>query len=110
MLMKRREEYQALNKETCELIAVLTNSKELLGLGTTEKEGGNDMCKALEDIKLEGIVQGKQESIIEWLEEYGEIPQRLQDRIKKEEDVQVLKTWNKLATKVTTIEEFWEKI
>ena len=77
-----------------------------------------NMCKALEEIMEERIIarekraearartEARTEAIIELLEDYGEISGELQEKICKETDVGVLKTWHKLAAKAGSIEEF----
>lgn len=58
-IAENREDYYNISKESCELIATLTNSKELLNVVSCKNmEGGINVCKALEDIKLEGIEKG----------------------------------------------------
>lgn len=57
-----------------------------------------------------GIVQGKVEDILELLEDYGSVPEQLTEKILAQQDVEILKKWHKLAAKVTSIEEFIEKM
>lgn len=59
------ENYYNVSNETYEMIAVLTNSVELLVKDKRyeNEEGGWNMCKALEDIRLEGIEQGIEQGI-----------------------------------------------
>lgn len=58
----------------------------------------------------QGIVQGKVEDILELLEDYGSVPKYLVEKISAQQDVETLKKWHKLAAKVTSIEEFTEKM
>ena len=63
------------------------------------------------DAKMEGRLEGKLESriedIIEILENYGEdISESLRERISSETDVEVLKSWLKIAAKCDSIAEF----
>lgn len=58
------------------------------------------------DARLEAIV----ESIHDLLEDYGEIPAAVSERLDREENIAVLKKWLKLAAKVHSIEEFSEKM
>lgn len=58
----------------------------------------------------EGVSQGISDSIIEFLGEYGEVPESLKDKINNENDITVLKTWNKLLARVSSVEEFMEKM
>jgi len=46
------------------------------------------------------------EDICELLEEYGPVPEKLKEHIGSEGDVEILRQWQKLAAKVTSIEEF----
>ena len=69
----------------------------------------HDMDVRNEGIAI-GISQGIADSIIEFLNEYGEVPQSLKDRIYAQKDVSLLKQWNKLSAKVSSIEEFMEKM
>jgi len=46
------------------------------------------------------------EDICELLEDYGPVPEELKERMDCEDDVEVLRRWQKLAARVTSIEEF----
>ncbi|MBQ7775950.1 MAG: hypothetical protein IJ379_08510 [Lachnospiraceae bacterium] len=58
----------------------------------------------------EGKAEGKAEAILELLEELGDIPKELCERISAEKDSQQLKRWLKLAARVETIEQFVVKM
>ena len=62
------------------------------------------------DGKMEGRVSGRAESIIELLEDLGEISEELQTRIMAEKDLQLLSKWHKLAARVESIDAFQEKM
>lgn len=49
------------------------------------------------------------EDILELLEEYGEIPENVRERLKETRDIDLLKKWHKLAAKSDSIAEFGEK-
>ncbi len=66
--------------------------------------------KGREEGKVAGRVSGKAESVLEILEELGEVPDELRDCIFAQQDLEVLKSWLKVASKVGSIEEFTEKI
>lgn len=55
-----------------------------------------------------GIAQGMQDLLLDFLEELGEIPEGLRDRIMAERELDTLKRWHKLAVKVDSMEEFQE--
>lgn len=56
--------------------------------------------------KNEGIIEG----IIELLNEYGEVPVLLREKITKEKDLEQLKKWLKVAAQTGSIEEFEGKM
>lgn len=60
--------------------------------------------------KIEGKIEGKAEDIIEFLKDYGVVPEDLKDKIYGEEDLNILTKWLKLSVKVDSIEEFIEEI
>ena len=66
LIAKRKEEYYNISDEAFELIRTLTNAGELLELEKyrNEERGGNDMCKALEQIRQEGIEEGIWDTLV----------------------------------------------
>ena len=66
--------------------------------------------EAAAEATAETIISTTRENIIELLEELGEIPQDIQDRIEDQEDAAVLKRWLKEAAKTLTFEQFREAI
>lgn len=60
--------------------------------------------------RAEGIVvgkaEGKAEDILQLLEDLGEIPDRVKERIQKEADLQVLNRWLKAAARAESFVEF----
>lgn len=57
-----------------------------------------------------GIINGKIESVLELLEDKGEVPEKVKTEIFAETDPEVLKKWLRLAAKSETIEEFCKEI
>lgn len=57
-----------------------------------------------------GIINGKIESVLELLEDKGEVPEKVKAKIFAETDPEVLKKWLRLAAKSETIEEFCKEI
>lgn len=49
------------------------------------------------------------EAILELLEEYGEVPEKVRQRLGETRDIDTLKKWHKLAAKVCSVAEFEEK-
>lgn len=57
-----------------------------------------------------GIINGKIESVLELLEDKGEVPEKVKTEIFAETNLEVLKKWLRLAAKSETIEEFCKEI
>lgn len=68
-----------------------------------EKEEWENMSMS---IYKQGILYGKQEDILELLQDYGSVGEELRQKILGETDMEVLKDWLKLAGRVNNIEEF----
>ena len=58
--------------------------------------------------RIEGRIEERRDSILDFLSEIGAVPQLLQDQIMQEEHLEKLRAWAKLAAKVETIEQFME--
>lgn len=108
-----------MDRESLYVFSHMTNSRNLKELmKKEEEEEENKMCKAIdgwiEDVKaegktegkMEGKTEGKTESILTLLEDFGEISDDLQKRIKAQKDAGVLKNWLKLAARAKSIEDF----
>lgn len=69
-----------------------------------------NMLKALDDwekdARAEGKVEGKAESIIGFLEDYGEIPVSLKEEIFNQKDLEIMQRWVKLAARAGSIQNF----
>lgn len=61
-----------------------------------------NITKAFEDERAEGIA----ESIIEWLEELGDVSSDLRETILTQKDIAVLKAWHKKVARVENVDEF----
>ena len=61
-------------------------------------------------IRQEEYKEGKADSILELLEDLGEIPEEIQIKITTEKDLQILNKWLKAAAKADSMKEFLEKI
>ncbi len=64
----------------------------------------------LKEERSDGKLEGRIESILELLEDLGDIPEELRDKIEEQEDLAILKVWHKLAAKVESIERFMEQM
>ncbi|MBD5532523.1 MAG: hypothetical protein HDQ98_10055 [Lachnospiraceae bacterium] len=57
-----------------------------------------------------GITQGKINDILDLLNDLGEIPLALRERITSQRDEETLRAWLKLAAKAESIEDFTKQI
>ncbi|MCM1160174.1 MAG: hypothetical protein NC412_03030, partial [Roseburia sp.] len=64
------------------------------------------MERGREEGKLEGRLEGKAEALLELLEESGDIPIKIKEKILAEKDMETLKRWIKLAANVESIQQF----
>lgn len=60
--------------------------------------------------RKDAVIDTLIENIQELLEDYGTFPEELKKRLDETRDIATLKCWHKLAAKVTSIEEFENKI
>ena len=60
----------------------------------------------LREEKQEGRLEGRQEAVLEFLEELGDIPAELQEKIKNLENIEKLKMLLKLAVRADSIADF----
>ena len=58
----------------------------------------------------EGELTARRESVLELLEELGEVPDGLKNTILKQENPDTLKRWHKLSSKASSIEDFENQI
>ena len=65
-----------------------------------------NIIRAFEDERAEGKAEGKAEDILDLLEEFGQVPTGLREKICDQKDMETLRSWHKLAARVHTIEEF----
>ncbi|MBQ3010289.1 MAG: hypothetical protein IJD81_03745 [Oscillospiraceae bacterium] len=65
---------------------------------------------SLEEIREAGRLEGKREDVIELLEELGEIPLSLKERIMSETDAATLKSMLKAASSAVSYADFEEKM
>ena len=63
-----------------------------------------------EDGKMEGRAEGKADMVLEFLDELGDIPEKLRGEICRETDMERLTRWVKLSARSENIKEFEEKM
>jgi hypothetical protein len=93
--------YLSRNNKTCE---------ERMGEIMRDNPLNLEVVRILHQGRSEGKAEGKQEDIIELLEECGEVSDKLIDIIKNQTDMNVLKNWLKAAANVESVEEFEKQI
>ena len=79
-----------------------------------QKKGVDIMCEIADRIREEGREEGKSvgrlesriEDILELLEDLGQVPQRIVDLIRAEDNLGVLSRWHKSAARSASITEF----
>ncbi len=89
---------------------LLKHRAEVVGMLFEEFDMKEYLKMERRDSYAEGKAEGKAESLLDVLEDKGEIPEALKQKIQAEKDTAVLRQWLKLATKVSTVSEFEEKL
>ena len=64
----------------------------------------------VQELKEEGIEQGIRQSVLDVLEGYGKISEKLRKRLESEENRETLRTWLRLAAQAGSMEEFERKM
>lgn len=77
---------------------------------TLEEKIFYERLEAKDEGREEGKIEGKMDSIFELLEEIGVVSDELRESVSKENDLDKIRKWLKLAAKVESIEEFVEKM
>ena len=77
-------------------------------------ERAEGKAEGIAEGKAEGIAEGKTEAVLEMLLELmndlGEIPDELRNRITSEKDLETLKKWLRLAARSESLDEFLKKM
>ena len=64
----------------------------------------------LRDERAEGKAEAVLEMLLELMDDLGEIPDELRNRITSEKDLETLKKWHRLAARSESLDEFLEKM
>ena len=100
-----------LSAQRAEVIAMsifeYNEEEEMKKIRADEFSVGRETGKA--EGKEEGKAEGKAEFVLDLLENLGEIPDGLRERILSETDLTILKKWFSEAVKAKTIREFMEQ-
>lgn len=65
---------------------------------------------AIAEGRAEGELSHGRQSVLEFLEDIGKIPEDIQNRIRAEEDTETLRRWLKAAARATSFDDFREKM
>lgn len=119
--VEENEKNWKMDDESWHVLSQLTDFQDLkylIGKKNQKERKEKSMCKALEDLKkdaraegkeegkVEGKAEGKAEFIIELLEKYGTVPDRLKKKILEQKNLTVLNSWFKLALRIDSVDEF----
>ncbi len=77
--------------------------------GVSDIMGGKILEYPTKTAWRQGMQEGMQQSVLELLQDIGNVSEELQNRISSELDLEVLKKWLKIAAKSESIEQFIEK-
>ena len=103
--VQRAQEYEKEHDLDDDVIRVLAAINNVQIKRTGKKEELN-MCSLFEEIARENKAEGKAESVLELLEDYGEISEELRMIVMKQTDLGVLREWLLAAARSGSIEEF----
>ena len=92
---------------------LLRNRKEAVEMSIFEYDEEAVLEILRKDEYEKGLQEGRKalaDAVLELLEDLDEIPDDIREKILNEQDVEVLKRWNKLAAKAESVDEFVEKM
>ena len=97
-------------KEAMDVLYKISGDKEAVMLAEMREKAMMDEQSRLNGARREGKIEGLKETIIDNLSELGNVPQDLINLINKQDNMNVLKSWNKNAVIAERLEEFTEKM
>ena len=91
-----------------------TERRRTWRIDNADKRDEKDMCSSFERLlnkeKADGKVEDRAETVIELLEDLGELSGSLKTCIMEQTDLELLKKWSKAAAKAKSIEEFEQAV
>lgn len=96
--------------EAVEALKEMSLSRSLRCWYETELKLRRDRKAEDDYVREEGKIEGKAEDIIELLEEIGTVSEELKRKISGQQDLDMLRTWLKLAARVGSTAEFEQQI
>jgi hypothetical protein len=97
-------------KEAMDALYKISGDKEAIMLAEMREKAIMDEQSRLNGARKEGKIEGLKETIIDKLSEIGNVSQNLIDCINKQDNLEVLKSWNKISVMAESLDEFEEKI
>lgn len=97
-------------KEAMDVLYKISGDKEAIMLAEMREKAIMDEQSRLNGARKEGKAEGLKEAILDNLSEIGNIPHDLIECINKQDNLEVLKSWNKIAVRAENLKEFEEKI
>lgn len=101
-------------KEAMDILYKISGDKEAIMLAEMREKAIMDEQSRLNGARKEGLEEGKKEvlkeTILDNLNEIGSVPKNLIDCINKQDNLEVLKSWTKIAVIAESLDEFQEKI
>ena len=94
------------NSDPCYKTETFPRIVERVRYFKVHKKGVDIMCEIADRIRNEGKIEGMVRAILELLEEFGQVPQRIVELISAEDNLVVLSRWHKSAAKAGSIAEF----
>ena len=92
---------------------LLRNRKEAVEMSIFEYDEEAVLEILRKDEYEKGLQEGRKalaDAVLELLEDLDAVPDDIREKILNEQDVEVLKRWNKLAAKAKSVDEFVEKM
>ena len=97
-------------KEAMDVLYKISGDKEAIMLAEMREKAMMDEQSRLNGARREGGIDALKETILDNLSELGNIPQTLINIINKEDHIDILKSWTKIAVMSESLDEFEEKI
>ena len=88
----------------------ISGDKEAVMLAEMREKARMDEQSRFNGGRREARREVLKETIIDNLKELGNVPQNLIDLINEQDNIDVLKSWTKIAARAESLEEFGEKI
>lgn len=101
-----KEKLSSVDEDTFRVLeSLLGGNKELKKYRKEDAEEMN-MCRAFEEMIQEGKLEGKIETLIDFLSVKGKVSEELKKKLSEQENPEVVEKWIKLAARTSSIEEF----